>query len=474
MKKNSLLCAALSLFLSLGGMLQPVLAEQVTEADTVHVDEEQAAARQTGLSGITAENYPRVDGSTATLPLSQAVYRLATGASQVQADEAIVHTKTTNSYLELIAGNTDLLIVADKNEKVDQAIAESGVELEIKPIALDAFLFMTNEANPVKSLTKEQIVSIYAGEITNWSQVGGEDKPIVAFQRNENAGSQTAMKSLVMQGRQMVEPKELTIYTMSDLLTSVASYNNEANALGYSYYYYASLMVKTPGLRFMAVDGVVPSNESVQRGEYPYIAGYYAVVRKSEGDTPARQVFDWLTSRQAQEMIADMGYVPVDAEIKPEIIHAGEELNGPLPIGEDECLAVVINRTTLYFIDRDGSVIRRMSGAAIGNNSETVTNGEPVRIEVVKKNQPQLVMKMMDDDSFKIGLYLPAEDRFTIEPQYWELNKIKDLYTDSSMRAPSTGPTLLFQMYCSKLSGRYSLASSLRAAITAFLCARSM
>ena len=405
----------------------------------------ETTGQSTGLEGITAENYPRVDGSTATLPLSQAVYRLATGSSQQEADEKIVHTKTTNSYLQLIAGECDLLIVADKNEKVDEAIAQSGVELEICPIALDAFIFMTNEDNPVKSLTKEQVVGIYAGEITSWAQVGGEEKSIIPFQRNENAGSQTAMKSLVMQGREMTDPEELRIYTMSDLLEAVASYNNEANALGYSYYYYASLMYRTPGLRFMAVDGVMPSNETVQDGSYPYIAGYYAVIRKAEGDTPARQVFNWLQGRAGQELMADLGYVPVDRDVSLPAIHADETAAGPLPIGEDECIAVVTGKTTLTFLDREGRVMRRMANAALGGNSEDIVEGPAVRIEVLKKDEPVLVMVMRtleESESqeyysrvpFLAGAYLPSEDRFTIEPSYYELNTLGNgLVTDGSV-----------------------------------------
>ena len=410
----------------------------------------------TGLEGITADNYPKVDGSTATLPLSQAVYRLVSGCTQQEADEAVVHTKTTNSYLRLIAGECDLLIVADKNEKVDRAVEESGVALEISPIALDAFTFMTNEENPVKSLTKEQIVGIYAGEITNWSQVGGEDRKIIPFQRNENAGSQTAMKSLVMQGRELTDAEEMRIYTMSDLLEAVAAYNNEANALGYSYYYYASLMYRTPGLRFMAVDGVMPSNETVQDGSYPYIAGYYAVIRKDEGDTPARRIFQWLSGRAGQEMIADLGYVPVDQNVQPKEIHADETAAGPLPIGEDECLAVMTGKTTLTFIDRDGRVTRRMENTALAEDSEAVVSASPVRMEVLKKDQPVTLMVRKEKENLAPGLvfygegslflageYLPSEDRFMLEPSYYSLYSLSDSLATNS--AATLGPGVLLK-----------------------------
>ena len=298
---------------------------------------------------------------------------------------------------------------------------------------------MTNEENPVTSLTREEIVKIYSGEITRWSQVGGEDVPIVPFQRNENAGSQTAMKSLVMNGREMADPKELRIYTMSDLLEAVASYNNQANALGYSYYYYASQMYRTPGLRFMAVDQVLPTNETVRSGAYPYIAGYYAVIRKDEGDTPARRIFDWLSGREGQELIADLGYVPVDVQADPGRIHADEQAEGKLPIGEDECLAIVTGKTMLTFIDNDGRIMDRLGNAALGGYADNIVSAAKTRVQIVKKDKPLPVMMMKTgeekgtDDLFLVGMYLPSEGRFTIEPTYSYLRPLGDgLVTDSS------------------------------------------
>lgn len=386
------------------------------------------------LAGITTENYPRVDGSTATLPLSAAVYQLVTGCSLKDADEAIVHSKTTNAWLKLVSGEADLLIVADKNETVDSAMAEAGVSLDIKPIALDAFVFMTNEENPVESLTSQQIVDIYSGVITNWSQVGGEDKEIIPFQRNENAGSQTAMKSLVMKGAEMIPPEKLEIDTMSGLLEAVASYNNEANALGYSYYYYSNLMYQTPGLRFMAVDGVIPQNETVQNGTYPYIARYYAAVRSDEPEgTPARLIYDWLTTTSGQELAADLGYIPVDETVSPQQIHYDEYAAGPLPIGEDERLMVVAGNNTLLVLDQNGTVTQKFENAAAGGDSllgnwqdaQVVSVSDPVSINI-KTGEGEY--------DYKAGLYSLQEDRWILEPVYEELYVLSDkLITDSSI-----------------------------------------
>lgn len=430
-----------------GGMQMTLASQSVdenggTEGITETVEEKTVdeTVSESLLAGITAENYPVVDGSTATLPLSAAVYQLATGSSQKETDQAIVHTKTTNSWMRLIEDEVDLLIVADKNEKVDTAIAETGAELEVKPIALDAFIFMANEDNPVKSLTQDEIVGIYAGQITNWSQIGGEDKAIVPFQRNENAGSQTAMKSLVMKGQEMVEPRMLEIGTMDGLLEAVASYNNDASALGYSYYYYANLMYRTPGLRFMAVDGVMPSNESVQKGEYPYIAQYYAAIRSDEPEgTPARRIYEWLTTTQGQELAADLGYIPLDESVQPQMIHTDEVAAEPIPIGEDQRLAVRTGGSTVVILDRDGKVIERFENAALARSSEDMILGYEVDAQVFDVDQPlPIAIKTGDGgwEAYKIGLYSLEENCWLAEPEYNYVMPLSDeLWTDSSIMA---------------------------------------
>lgn len=81
------------------------------------------------------------------------------------------------------------------------------------------------------------------------------------------------MDKLVMQGVPMTEdgPRDMRVGEMGELLDMLASYNNVSNALGYSVYYYARNMYETPGLKFMAVDGVLPDSRSIRDGSYPYV-----------------------------------------------------------------------------------------------------------------------------------------------------------------------------------------------------------
>ena len=260
---------------------------------------------------MTIETYPKVDGSTATLPLSEALFMLATGESEKVAAEQVVHTKTTNSYYRLYDKEVDLLIVYEPSEAIVERMKEEP--LNIKPIGLDALVFMANQANPVESLTMEQLVSIYSGEISNWSEVGGLEKELLAFQRPIGSGSQSLMQKLVMKDIEMITGDNVFRYnTMSDILEGMLSYNGEDNTLGYSVFYYANNMYFEKDLKFMAVNGVLPSTQTIYDGSYALTNAFYAVIRTDEPkDSNARKLFDWLTKEEGQQLVLDLGYVPV-------------------------------------------------------------------------------------------------------------------------------------------------------------------
>lgn len=149
------------------------------------------------------------------------------------------------------------------------------------------------------------------GQETRRDQAGGEGQEIVAFQRPEDSGSQSLMEKLVMRGRAMAEaPRDYTYAEMGELLDALGSYDNTGNALGYSVYYYARNMYQVPGLRFMAVNGVMPSSETIRDGSYPYVSDFYVAIRKDEPkDSPASRLFRWLTSDDGQSLINGLGYV---------------------------------------------------------------------------------------------------------------------------------------------------------------------
>lgn len=282
--------------------------ETPTASTTVAITETPKAPSETIQPLISP--YPKVDGSTATIPLAEALIRRITGCSQAEAEESIDFSTTDLSYYALAEGNADLLLVYEPAEATAQEL-KVFENYDVRPIGLDALVFIVNEDNPVDSLTAEQIRGIYSGEITNWKEVGGNDAEIVPFQRPTLSGSQTLMLNLMMQGTPMTEPKtELVSATMSDIIIDIAAYDNSANAIGYSVYYYAKNMYAQPGLKFIAVDGVVPSNESINQGTYQYTNPFYGVISK-EPTEQAAALLDWLLTEEGQKLVEESGYVPI-------------------------------------------------------------------------------------------------------------------------------------------------------------------
>ena len=92
-----------------------------------------------------------------------------------------------------------MLVVYEAPDSVKEELEAANVQLEQKPIGVDALVFIVNEDNPVTDLTQQQLRDIYAGKITNWKDVGGQDLDIVAFQRRSDSGSQTLFQKLLIQ-----------------------------------------------------------------------------------------------------------------------------------------------------------------------------------------------------------------------------------------------------------------------------------
>src|SRR5699024_818535 len=131
--------------------------------------------------------------------------------------------------------------------------------------------------NPVTNVTMEEIKDIYAGEITNWREVEGKNKSIRAFQRDANSGSQTALERLMGDRPIMDPPTEDIASLMGTMIDVVTDYKNYQNAIGFTFRYYSTEMIKNHEIRLLHVDGVAPTVESIASGDYPIIDEIYAV-----------------------------------------------------------------------------------------------------------------------------------------------------------------------------------------------------
>jgi phosphate transport system substrate-binding protein len=189
--------------------------------------------------------------------------------------------------------------------------ASHNTRFEVMPCALDAFVFIVNDKNPIQSLTTEQIRSLYSGELNRWDQVGGtQDSEVVRFRRPENSGSEVLMKDLVMKDKPMIQT---SFFFEEGVMSSVYNkVSTKAGGLAYSVGFYERFMVGSAHTRVIAVDGVLPTPENIRNGSYPHIAEVVAVIRADlPHDSPARQLRDWLLSPEGQSVVTQSGYSPL-------------------------------------------------------------------------------------------------------------------------------------------------------------------
>ncbi|MCD1124981.1 PstS family phosphate ABC transporter substrate-binding protein [Jinshanibacter sp. LJY008] len=260
------------------------------------------------------KNWPRIDGATAAYPVyASAVQALYKGLDKNSVTPYISSRRTPEAYKALIAGETDLIFVAQPSEQQKKLAAENGLTLTMTPFAREAFVFIAHKDNPVKNLSVEQIRDIYAGQITNWQAVGGQNINIIPYQRPEDSGSQTTMLAKVMQGTAMRAPLESEMAQgMGGIIRRVANYQNTTNALGYSFRYYASQMNHNDRLQLLSVNGIAPTAENIHNGSYPFSVNVYMVTARQPGPN-TQKLMDWFLSPQGQKLIEDAGYVPIGA-----------------------------------------------------------------------------------------------------------------------------------------------------------------
>ena len=171
-------------------------------------------------------------------------------------------------------------------------------------LALDGIAIIVNPENPVADLSVEQIAQIYTGEITNWSEVGGNDGEIARVGRESGSGTRDGFESITGTDDQCQYDEELT--STGSVIESV---RNNPNAIGYAS---LSAVDEAEGVKAITVGGVECSEATVLDGTYEIQRPFVLVTKEgTELSTQAQAFFDWITSTAANDLIAGAGAVPV-------------------------------------------------------------------------------------------------------------------------------------------------------------------
>jgi len=255
------------------------------------------------------EPLPKMDGATALYPLYAAITEHVYPEKEYNPYKSeVMVNQTHEAYTNLIFGKTDMIFAAGPSDAQINQAKQQGIKLHLTPIGKEAFVFFVNSKNKVNRLSLDQIKGIYAGEITNWSEVGGKDDSIRAFQRPEDSGSQTALQRLMGDTPLMEAPTEDIATGMGGIINEVSRYKNYKNAIGYTFRYYSNEMVKNKEIKLLEIDGVAPTRETIRNNTYPIASEFY-IVTAGEPTGNAKELIDWVLSEEGQALVEKAGYV---------------------------------------------------------------------------------------------------------------------------------------------------------------------
>ena len=294
-----------------------------------------------GIENISFENYPKVDGSTSTSILNIMVACKLLGIRYLWSPNPVISngewsvrpiwsefpeqnwvffwdnktiklSQTHGAFMNLIDGDVDIILTHRTISPEEKAHADDvGVTLIETSIALDAFVFVVNKYNNVTSLTVEQIQRIYTGEITNWSQVGGDNSNMQVFTRPRNSGSEEVFRELVMGDLEpAVFPPASSIGAMAMVFDNII---DNVNSICYTFNNYKDVIARRPcdEVPIVAINNICPDEKTIKNKTYPFISEVHVAIRSDlDHNSMAYKLYEWLQSEHAKHSLIECGFIP--------------------------------------------------------------------------------------------------------------------------------------------------------------------
>ena len=203
-----------------------------------------------------------------------------------------------------ITDGTAQIGMSSRRAKPTEMSAASAKGVTMKPtvVAYDGIGVIVNAASPVSTLTKRQVEQIFAGDITDWSQVGGPTGPISIYTRNTSSGTYSDFKELAMKKRDYASSSQ----KMAGNEQIAAEVAKNANGIGYVGLAYLT----DPGIKTVSIEGSKPTEESVIAKIYPYARPtFYYTNGDPQGE--AAKFLEYTLSDEGQKTVRKVGFVPI-------------------------------------------------------------------------------------------------------------------------------------------------------------------
>jgi phosphate transport system substrate-binding protein len=210
---------------------------------------------------------------------------------------------STTGIAAIIDGTAQIGMSSRRAKPAEMSAASAkGVNMKPTIVAYDGIAVIVNSANSVKSLTKKQVEQIFTGEVSDWSAVEGSGGRISIYTRNTSSGTYSDFKELAMKKRDYAGGSQ-KMAGNEQIASEVGKNPNGVGYVGLAY-------TKASGVKVLAIDGVLPSVQSVHAKTYPYARPtfYYT---NGEPNGLAKQFLDFTIGAAGQKIAAQVGFVPI-------------------------------------------------------------------------------------------------------------------------------------------------------------------
>lgn len=259
------------------------------------------------VSPVLCATDVRVSGSTTVMPLAS-VCSESFNSEQSEYRVTVTGGGTGVGITDLGEGRSDIAMASREITETERGKYETaerkfneilvgydGIVVAVSPQIYDA---------GVRSLTKEQVRRIYAGEISNWRELGGPDRQIYAIARRAGSGTRDTFNEIIMGSKEAETPGVATeAADNSEVKTAIKGSDKAIGYLGYSY-------VTDGTVKGVALDGIEPTVENIKSGKYPLARKlyFYTLGEPSPG---ARAFIEFVLSSQGQSLAEKAGYIKV-------------------------------------------------------------------------------------------------------------------------------------------------------------------
>ena len=276
-----------------------------TEAASTEAASTEAASTEEASTEAAAAEIPADLSGTVSMAGSTSMEKLANALAEsfmAAYPGVTVTAEFTGSGAGIEAVTAGSVDIGNASRNLTEDEKAAGIAENI--VAIDGIAVVVDTANEVAGLTSDQLASIYKGEVTNWSEVGGADQPIVVVGREAGSGTRSAFEELLAIEDQCAYANELD--STGAVMAKVAS---TPGAIGY-----VSLDVLDDTVKTVAVDDVEPTVENIKGGTYALSRAFVMATNGeiSEQSEAVQAIFTYLASDEGKALVESVGLITVD------------------------------------------------------------------------------------------------------------------------------------------------------------------